>query len=252
MPIKAGDFILLNYVCKVKESGEIVDTTLEAKAKEAKLHGEGDTYEPYFLVLGEESWSKRIPKGLHEGLVGQEVGNPVTLELSPDKGFGQRDPSKIKLTPLRRLTDRGINPAPGMHVELDGKVAHIRSVGAGRVQLDYNEPLAGKTLIYEATVEKLIETREDKIKAILHKSMRGVPLEKFIFKISEKELIVDIPEEAFFLEGLALDKSRVVTDLQKYVQEIEKISFVESFTKAKPAEPGKEEKEQQVQTAQAK
>ena len=38
MPLKNGDFIQLNYTVKVKESGEIIDTTIESVAKEFKLN----------------------------------------------------------------------------------------------------------------------------------------------------------------------------------------------------------------------
>lgn len=34
MPIKNGDFLLINYTLKVKETGETVGTTLESVAKE--------------------------------------------------------------------------------------------------------------------------------------------------------------------------------------------------------------------------
>jgi len=34
MAIKNGDFILANLTCKVKESGEIAETTLEKTARE--------------------------------------------------------------------------------------------------------------------------------------------------------------------------------------------------------------------------
>ena len=31
MPVKEGDFLLVNYTLKVKESGETVDTTLDTE-----------------------------------------------------------------------------------------------------------------------------------------------------------------------------------------------------------------------------
>ena len=38
MAAKPGDFLLLNYTLKVKESGETVDTTFDSVAKDANIH----------------------------------------------------------------------------------------------------------------------------------------------------------------------------------------------------------------------
>jgi len=247
MPIKAGDFILADYTCKVKESGDIVDTTIAKVAEEAKLHKHEAVYEPMFIVVG-EGW---VTKGLDEGLLSLEAGKAATIEVTPEKGYGTRDPSKIKLIPLRRFKADGVTPVPGMQLEVDRKPALIRSVGAGRVQVDFNHPLAGKTLIYELSIASVIEAKEEKIKAVIHRRLPAVAKEKFRLTLAEKELTIDIPEEAFFLEGLQLAKDLVRSDLEKLIPEIEKISYIEVFKKPKPpeAKPPVEEKPEQVQAS---
>jgi peptidylprolyl isomerase len=231
MSIKKGEFILMNMTCKVKESGEIVETTLEKTAKESGLHREGTTYEPRFVIVG-EGW---VPQGLDEGLLNMEVGQPNTTEIPPEKGYGPRDPSKMRLVPLRRFRTEGITPLPGMNVQLEGKSATVRSVGAGRVQLDYNHPLSGKTLIYDLTVEKRLESFEEKTKAILHRVITVVEPEKFTTRLVEKELTVEIPEEGFFLEGLQVLKQAVAADVLKFFPEVDKVSFVEVIKRKEPA-----------------
>jgi len=247
MPIKAGDFILADYTCKVKESGEVIDTTISKVAEEAKLHKHDAVYELMFIVVG-EGW---VTKGLDEGLSGLEMGKTATIEVSPEKGYGTRDPSKMKLIPLRRFKADGVMPVPGMQLEIDRKPALIRSVGAGRVQVDFNHPLAGKTLIYEVSIASVIEAKEEKIKAIIHRRLPSVAKEKFGLTLAEKELTIEIPEEAFFLEGLQLAKRMILTDLEKLIPEIEKISFIEVFKKPKlpEAKPPVEAKPEQVQTS---
>ncbi len=230
MSIQKGDFILVNLTCKVKESGETVETTVEKSARDAGVHREGATYEPMFVIVGEE-W---VPVGLDEKLIGMEVGQPGTVEIPPEKGYGVRDPSKMRLAPLRRFRAEGITPLPGMNVQLEGKSATVRSVGAGRVQLDYNHPLSGKTLLYDVTVEKILSSFEEKIKAILHRTITGVEADKFTTKMLGKNLTVDIPEEGFFLEGLQLLKQKVAADVLKFFQEIEEVSFVETVKRREP------------------
>ncbi|MEM3754228.1 MAG: peptidylprolyl isomerase, partial [Candidatus Bathyarchaeia archaeon] len=153
------------------------------------------------------------------------------------------DPSKVKLLPLRRFKAQGITPLPGMEIEIDGKPALIRASGAGRVQVDYNHPLAGKTLIYEVSVEKILKTVEEKVRSIIHKNLPGVDKEKFNLTISDKELIIEIPQEAFFVEGIQSIKQLISNDVQKFIPEIKKIAFIEVFKKPEIEEPKVEEKQ---------
>jgi len=239
MAIKNGDFVRLNYTLKVKESGDIVDTTLESVAKEKGLHhehGEGaepHRYEPFFLVVG-EGW---VPKGLDEGLVGLEPAQSSTIEVPPDKGYGVRDPSKVKLVPLRRFRNEGITPAPGIQVNLDGKLGQVRAVGAGRVQMDYNHPLAGRTLVYEVSVESVLETADDKVRNLVHKRLPAVDQTKFGLQFDANEVTIEVPEEAFFLEDLQLAKKAVSADIEKFFPDISRISFLETFKKPAPPKP---------------
>lgn len=228
MPIKNGDFILVNYTCKIKETGDVTDTTYEAVAKETGFRREGENpepFEPYFLIVG-EGWQ---PKGFEEGLVGLEPQAASTIEIPPEKAFGIRDPSKVRLVPLRRFTTDGLTPTPGMHVDLGGKTAIVRTVGAGRVQVDYNHPLAGKTLVYDVKVEKLVDTDHEKIMSLIHRRLPNVKPEKFTVRIQDNELTIHVPEEGLFLEGLQVAKRAVTSDIEKYMPGISKISFIEVF-----------------------
>ncbi len=230
MAFKNGDFILVNYTLKIKETGETVGTTLENVAKETKLYRGEERYEPFFIIIG-ESW---VPKGLDEALTSLELGKPSTIELTPEKAYGLRDPKKIRLVPLRKFTAEGLTPVPGLQVNVDGKVAQVRSVGAGRVQVDYNHPFAGKTLVYGLTVEKIIETDDDKVRNLVHKQVPTVDQDKFTIRIEQGKLEIEIPEEAFFLEGLQVAKRTITADMGKYIPKIETIAFTETYKKPSP------------------
>jgi len=246
LPIKNGDFILVDYTLKVKETGDTVGTTLESVAKEKKLYRGEEHYEPFFIVLG-EGW---MPKGLEEALTTLEPGKATTIELPPEKGYGVRDPKKVRLVPLRKFTAEGVAPVPGLQVNVDGKSAQVRSVGAGRVQVDYNHPFAGKTLIYDITVEKVIEAEDEKIRNLVHKRIPSVDQQKFEIKIEDTKLQVEIPEDAFFLEGLQVAKRTVTADVEKYLPNVETITFLETFKKPK-ATPAPAEVAPAVQPAAA-
>lgn len=225
MSIENGDFILIDYVAKVKETSEIFDTTMEEVAKKERLYKEGEIYESKLIVVG-EGW---MLKALEESLPNFELEKTASVEIPPEKAFGPRDPEKVRLVPLRRLTTRGITPQPGMRIELDRKLATVRTMGSGRVQLDFNPPLAGKTLVYEVTVQKKLETKADKITALIHRRIPAVEVEKFNLKISKKGVAINVPEEAFYVEGLQLAKRGIAADIQKFFPETATIKFVETF-----------------------
>lgn len=230
MPVKPGDFLLVNFTLKVKESGETVDTTYDAIAKDAHIHREDSAYGPRFIILG-EGW---LPKGLEDSLVGVDAGKPTTVELPPDKGFGNRDPGKMRLVPLRRFRDKGIDPVPGAQIEFDGRPAVVRAVGAGRVQVDYNHPLAGRTLIYDVSVERVLEDENEKILNIISKRIPEVDKNKFALDRKTSDVTIDVPEEAFYLSGLQVAKKAVTSDIQKHFPELDTISFRETFKRAAP------------------
>jgi peptidylprolyl isomerase len=231
LPIKNGDFILANYSLKVKETGETVGTTIESVAKEKKLYRGEEHYEPFFIIVG-EGW---VPKGLDEALTGFEPGKANTVELSPEKAYGIRDPKKVRLVPLRKFTAEGMTPVPGLQVNIDGKSALVRSVGAGRVQVDYNHPFAGKTLIYDITVEKVIDVEDEKVRNLVHKRVPSVDQQKFDVRIENAKLTVEVPEDAFFLEGLQVAKRTITADVEKYLPNIDTLTFLETFKKPKVA-----------------
>jgi peptidylprolyl isomerase len=230
LSIKNGDFLLVNYTLKVKETGETVGTTIESVAKETKLYHGEEKYEPFFVVVG-EGW---VPKGLDEAFPGFEVSKATTIELPPEKGYGPRDPKKVRLVPLRKFTAEGLNPVPGLQVNVDGKAAQVRAVGAGRVQVDYNHPFAGRTLVYDVTVDKIIETDDEKVKNLLHKRLPPVDQSKFNVTTDSGKLQVEIPEEAFFLEGLQVAKQTITADISKFFPKFETVAFIENFKKPAP------------------
>ncbi len=236
MALQKGDFIIIDYVAKVKETGEIFDTTNEEVAKKEHLYKEGDIYEPKLVVIG-EAW---VLKALDESLTTMEIGKPTSAEIPPSKAFGDRDAEKVRRVPLRQLLAKEITPSIGLRIEYGGKMATVRAIGAGRVLLDFNPPLAGKTLVYEVTVQKKLETAEERIAAIIHRRIPAVEQAKFEFAVKPKTVCAEMPEEAFYLEGIQVAKRGIVMDVQKFFPQITSVKFTETFKVEPKAETEKE------------
>ena len=227
MTLQKGNFILVDYTAKVKETNEIFDTTIEETSKKEKLHKEGEIYEPKLIVIG-EGW---MLKAIDDNFPTMEPGKPATVEISPDKAFGPRDPEKIKRISLKQLLAKDVhNPTIGMRIEYGGKMAVIRSIGAGRVLLDFNPPLAGRTLVYDVTVQKKIEAAEEKALALIHRRIPVAETTKFKLAFEEKTLSLEMPEEAFYIEGVQVAKRGIALDIQKFFPEVTCVKFIESFT----------------------
>lgn len=234
MAIQKSDFIIVDYTGKVKETGEVFDTTSEEIAKENKLYKEGDIYEPRLVVVG-EGW---VLKALDDAFQTFKLKKDETVEIPPENAFGNRNPEKIKFVPYKRLAARGITPYVGAQIEYDKRPATVRTVGSGRVTLDFNPPLAGKTLVYEVNIQNQLKTNEEKIGALIHRRIPIVGVEKFNLNITKTTVNVKMPDESLYVEGVQLAKRGIALDIQRLVPEIVTIEFVESFTK-----PGAEKTE---------
>jgi len=231
LPVAKGEFLLIDYTTKIKETGELFDTTSAEEAKKGNIFKEGTRYEPMLVVVG-EGW---VLKGLDDSLVGLEVEKPSTIEVPPEQAFGPRDPTRVRMIPASRFRRQNINPYPGAQIEVDGRPAVVRSVGAGRVQVDFNPPLAGKTLVYDLVVRRVLTEREDKVKFLTHRRIANVDLEKFKIALTDKEVTIEVPEDAFYLDGVQSAKRGLASDIQRFLPEVEKVVFTEVFLRQKPS-----------------
>lgn len=150
MIIKKKDFVELEFTGKIKESGQIFDTTLDEKAK------------PLKICVGEGM----LVKGFDDALIGKEVGKDYSVELEPKDAFGPRDKKLVKIIPISVFHEKEVNPYPGLVLNIDGVIVRISSVSGGRVTADFNIPLAGKTLIYDFKIKKIIEESQEKLNAM--------------------------------------------------------------------------------------
>ena len=227
MTMQKADFILINYTAKVKETNEVFDTTFEDVAKKEHLYKEGRIYEPKLVVIGEK-WLL-----IDDALTTMELNKPATIEIPPAKAFGERDPGKVKRVPLKQLLAKEIKPVVGAQIEFQGKDATVRAVGAGRVLLDFNPPLAGKTLMYDAIVANKLESNEEKISALIHRRIPMVEEKQFRLTVQDNALTIDMPEVAFYIEGIQIMKRGIAMDIQKFFSDLTETRFVEAF-KAEP------------------
>jgi peptidylprolyl isomerase len=224
MTLERGSLILVDYTAKVKDSDEIFETTREEEAKKSELFDPTHKYEPRLISIG-EGW---VLKGLDEALAAANIGDKINVEITPDKGFGERDPNKVRMVAQRKLGEKADEVRVGDVIEIDHRTGIVRYVGSGRVQIDFNHRFAGRTLTYDVDVVKKVESDDDKIRSLIK---RRLPVDDEKIKINLKgfTLEIDLPEETLLAEGLQIIKRAVANDVFKFVPSLKDIKFIESF-----------------------
>ncbi|WP_456367875.1 FKBP-type peptidyl-prolyl cis-trans isomerase [Thermococcus sp.] len=251
--VEKGDVIRLRYTGKIKETGEIFDTTEEEVAKKAGIYKENGVYGPVPIAVG----AGHVIKGLDEALEGLEVGKKYEIEIPPEKGFGKRDRKLIKTFTLGQFRRQGIIPFPGMPVEIEtesGKKlkGRVLTVSGGRVRVDFNHPYAGRHLIYEVEVVEKIEDPIEKVKAMIELRLPRVDANKVIIEVGEKDVVVDFtPVKDEVDRGiLALGEILLESDL-KFLG-YEEVTFKPSVEELLTPQEEKESEEEAEETGEEK
>ena len=108
---------------------------------------------------------------------GKQVGDTFEFTLSPEEGYGTYDPRYEIDIPLAafevdgKLRDDLL--VPGNVIPMlnsAGQVVQglVKSVGAESVKMDFNHPMAGKTLHFTGKVEKVREATDKELTEGLH------------------------------------------------------------------------------------
>lgn len=158
MQIKQKDFVELDFTGIIKDTNQIFDTTVKEKAKLIGM----EKVSSLKVCVGEGM----LLKSFDSALVGKELGKTYSIELSPEKAFGERKKELVKLVPLAIFKQQDIMPYPGLMLNLDGVIAKVSSVSGGRVIMDFNNPLSGKTIIYEFRINKKLEDKKEQLQAL--------------------------------------------------------------------------------------
>jgi len=96
------------------------------------------------------------------------------------------------MIPIKIFFQHKINPVQGAVLNFDGKMGKVLSVSGGRVLVDFNHFLAGKDVIYEVNVKKIIQDIDEKIKSFNNFIFKQEL--KFSVVPDNKKVIYEIPE----------------------------------------------------------
>jgi len=233
--MEKGSIVYVEY--DAYADGKIFDTTHEDVAKENDTYNEKQKYKPIPVIIG----SGRLVKGFDNALLEANIGEEKEVEFGDDQGFGKRDPKLVETFSIREFRRERIEPQQGMEISIRNRRGTVVTATAGRVIVDFNDPLAGKRLRYKFRITEKLEELERKAQAIIelyYPSYEG-------FKISQQEDFTNVvlPEICKSDQRWLLVKFAVVGDLKDYAK-INKVRFIEEYaTEEKVETPAGEEKE---------
>lgn len=138
---KKNDKVKVHYTGSLK-NGEIFDSS---KGKD-----------PLEFTLGQG----QVIKGFDDGVVGMEINEKKTLQITADLAYGAPNNELIQEVPKTHLAD-GLAPEVGMNLVTrtsEGKEIPlvITEVKDDTIIVDANHPLAGKDLTFEVTLVEIL------------------------------------------------------------------------------------------------
>lgn len=241
--IQRGDIIHLDYDLWIADDNLLFDTTHKELADEHEITDENMRYEPRALIVDEG----KALSGLYKSLLNAEVGKEYEIEVTPEEGLGNRDPKLVEWHMMNEIRRQKLEPVVGKDITIKDKSGRERTgvvtmVSPRRVRVDYNSPLAGKTLKYKYKVVDKASAGEDKVLTILE--MDFGRKDDFEIKAEEEDVEIKLPDVCKYDQIWLIAKYKVVNDLREYAG-FKKIRFIEEYLKKEEEEKKEgEEKEE--------
>jgi FKBP-type peptidyl-prolyl cis-trans isomerase 2 len=152
MTIATGDSVTIEYTGRL-DDGTVFDTTREPVADENGLtEAQPDReYAPLTFEIGAEE----VIEGMEEGLIGLEQSASTTIEIPPEKAYGEWSEEGVQEFDTDELREMlgGQIPDEGSYLQAqNGQNGEITQVDEDVVRVDFNPELAGETLEFDIEV----------------------------------------------------------------------------------------------------
>ncbi|MCA9001677.1 MAG: peptidylprolyl isomerase [Planctomycetes bacterium] len=153
--VAAGSVVTIHYKLTL-DNGQVIDTS----------HGQ----EPLAYMHG----NHHLVPGLENALEGRTSGETFEVAVAPAEGYGEYDAEGVQNVPRNAFPDDA-ELAPGVQFQATDQddnpiMGTIEAVDDQTVKVDFNHPLAGKTLNFAIEV---VEVREATAEEMEHGHAHG-------------------------------------------------------------------------------
>ena len=143
-----NDIVSIEYTVIDQNTKEVVDSNVDAK--------------PLDFMVGRE----QIIPGLESKLVELSKNDKADILVAPEDGYGTYNDDAVQTLPKEQF--EGVELAEGMTLYGSGENGEtvqviVKSFNDETVEIDYNHPLAGKTLMFTVTILDVRAATEEEI-----------------------------------------------------------------------------------------
>lgn len=134
--VQEGSAVSFDYTL-TDESGQVVDTS-KGKKPMQYVHGKG-----------------QIIPGLEKELTGMPVGGEKKVKIKPEDAYGPVNPAAFREVPKDQLPAEGLKVGAMLLAQGPGGQSipvRVHEIKENTVVMDFNHPLAGKTLSFDVKI----------------------------------------------------------------------------------------------------
>jgi FKBP-type peptidyl-prolyl cis-trans isomerase SlyD len=146
MKAEAKKVVAIEYELR-DDSGEVLDSS-EGRDPLEYLHG-----------------ASNIVPGLEKAIDGKDIGETVEVKLTPEDGYGNYDEKLVRNVPVRKLSEKRPQVGAMMQVNTEAGPQRVivKALRGDYATLDFNHPLAGKTLNFKVTIKAVREPTPEEL-----------------------------------------------------------------------------------------
>lgn len=146
--ISQNQVVSILYEVKESQTNEVIDSNLESK--------------PLEFLLG----AGQVISGLEKAVASAKKGDKLNLSIPPEEAYGIYQQDFLQEVPKEQF--EGISLQKGMTLfgqAEDGQTVQVivKDFNDSIVMIDYNHPLAGKTLLFNVEITDVREATPDEI-----------------------------------------------------------------------------------------
>lgn len=146
--IENNKVVSIEYSVKDKDTSDLIDSNVDGR--------------PLEFLMG----SSQVIVGLENALMGKNVGDKLEIEIKPEDAYGVYRVDFLQEVPREQF--EGIELRNGMTLFGQGEHGEtvqvvVKDFNDKIVMIDYNHPLAGKTLCFDVTILDVREATEQEI-----------------------------------------------------------------------------------------
>ncbi|AJC48198.1 FKBP-type peptidyl-prolyl cis-trans isomerase [Allofrancisella guangzhouensis] len=147
MKVTADSFVKMHFKFRLKDGSIAEDTENYNRA--------------FIFKMGQGCFTEKVEKEL----LGAQVGTSKRIVLMPEEAFGEKHPASIYSVPKTRFP-KSIELEEGLIVSFSQKDGTklpglITEISEDDVTVDFNHPLSGQIIVFEAKILGVAENEED-------------------------------------------------------------------------------------------